>query len=220
MIISVAIFNYLMLVRNLLDQKTKEMSIRRINGCSDVGLVFGFMGTLVLPVFLAVVLGLFIVLWMLPFYNDLVNTGIEMRHLMDGSSLFFILGIPLLLLGVSALFVWKNVAKSRSFIGMGNFMAPKPKIHMPAFNVLQLAITFLLMVGATVILKQMRYISDKEIGLNKQVAEVRIPMAQKDKASVFKTELEKLPMVDKVAVAMASPLLEHFSLHLTYEEQG
>jgi len=71
-----------------------------------------------------------------------------------------------------------------------------------------------------VILKQMNFISNKSIGLDKNVIEVRIPESYADKASVFRDELVKDKSVDCISIVTASPLLEHFLLGLKYEDNG
>ncbi len=220
MILSVAVFNYLILVRNLLDQKNRELSIRRINGCSNLRMLTGFMSNLFLLVFLAVMIGIVLLVWALPFFNGLAGTNIRVINLWDATSIFSVLGFPFLLLGITSLFIWRYINNTTRLKGIRGMVRSKPKTSMHAFNVFQLAVTVLLIVGSFVIIKQMRYISNKDIGLNKQVAEVRIPIAHKNKALIFKTELEKEPTVQQVSLAMASPVLEHFLLRLKYDDHG
>ncbi len=66
----------------------------------------------------------------------------------------------------------------------------------------------------------MNYITNKPIGLNKDVIEIKIPPQYKDKAGVFKDELLKSKSVNSVSVVGASPLLEHFMLALKYQLDG
>ena len=66
----------------------------------------------------------------------------------------------------------------------------------------------------------MSYITNKPIGLDKEVVEVKMPGHHSDKVSVFKEELLKNASINQVSVVGASPVLEHFLLLLKYEEGG
>jgi putative ABC transport system permease protein len=66
----------------------------------------------------------------------------------------------------------------------------------------------------------MNFITNKSIGLNKEVIEVKIPGQYKDKTDVFKEELLKNITINNVSVVGASPVLEHFMVSLRYQENG
>jgi putative ABC transport system permease protein len=66
----------------------------------------------------------------------------------------------------------------------------------------------------------MNYITNKPIGLNKEVIEIKIPPQYKDKAGVFKDELLKSRSVNSVSIVGASPVLEHFMVALKYQQDG
>jgi putative ABC transport system permease protein len=85
---------------------------------------------------------------------------------------------------------------------------------------MQIAGSVALIICSIVILKQMNFISNKSIGLDKNVIEVRIPESYADKASVFRDDLLKDKSVDCISIVTASPVLEHFMLALRYEDNG
>ncbi len=90
-------------------------------------------------------------------------------------------------------------------------------IKIPAFNIFQLIVTIVLLICSITILKQINYITKKEIGINKDVIEVKIPSAYESQTKIFKEELLKYPSVASISVTTASPLLEwiqtSFTLH-------
>jgi putative ABC transport system permease protein len=91
-------------------------------------------------------------------------------------------------------------------------------IQLPAFNIFQLVGSIVLIVCSIIIIKQINYITNKPIGLDKEVIEVKIPGSYGQIASVFKEEL--LKDVSIVSRAGSSPVLEHFLLLLKYKENG
>jgi putative ABC transport system permease protein len=94
------------------------------------------------------------------------------------------------------------------------------KAYIPVFNITQLAISIILIVGSAVIMKQINYITNKDIGINKDVIEINIPPQYNNISNIFKAELEKNTSVEMISLANASPVLEHFMLLLEYEENG
>ena len=78
----------------------------------------------------------------------------------------------------------------------------------------------ILLVCSLTIIKQMNFISNKEIGLEKEIVEIKLPGQYGDKAIVFKEEILKNPAVAMVSVTPASPLLEHMVVSLHYTDNG
>jgi putative ABC transport system permease protein len=93
-------------------------------------------------------------------------------------------------------------------------------IKIPAFIIFQLIVTIVLLICSITILKQINYISNKEIGLNKDVIEVKIPDKYAGQTRVFKEELLKYPSVASISVTTASPLLEWILASFHYTENG
>jgi len=221
MILGVALFNYLGLINNRLMEKTREHSIRRVNGGSKLNLIAGFMWETFVLTGAAFGLSLVLMIWAVPFFNKLTSTNITTAFIFSTETIFMLFGIPALILLVSFLF---------AFFRMGNNIkteALKPgklylagKFQIPVFNIAQLAISVVLIIGSIIILKQINYIANKNIGIDKNVLEVKLPMQHKNLAPVFKAELEKNPAVEMVSLANASPVLEYGMILIHYDENG
>jgi putative ABC transport system permease protein len=69
-------------------------------------------------------------------------------------------------------------------------------------------------------LKQINYITKKDIGINKDVIEVKIPSVYESQTKIFKEELLKYPSVASISVTTASPLLEWILTSFHYTENG
>ncbi|MBK9390369.1 MAG: ABC transporter permease [Bacteroidetes bacterium] len=221
MIIGIASFNYLGFRANNLTEKTKEFNIRRINGSTTSGLVLDFMAENFIVIGFSFILSLFLMQEMIPFFNKLTGSNITERFLVQASKISLMLGIVFILLFISLLFVLYRIKPGI------NLMSLKPgqekifrSIRFPVFNILQIAGSVALIICSIIIIKQMGYITNKPIGLDKDVIEIKLPPTYADKAELFKSELLQKSSVDKVSVVGASPLLEHFVLLMNYKENG
>ncbi len=221
MIIGVAVFNYLSILANKFHRKTKEFYLRRINGSSLSNLVFRFLLENSIIVTFSFILGLLLMNDGLPYFNDLTGSGITVAFILKPKQIAILAAVLALLILVTFLFTYYLINSNLGLDLLKTDQDLKIKtIQIPAFNVLQLASSIALIICSIVIIRQMNFITNKPIGLDKEVIEVRIPPQYKDKAGVFKEELMKQIAVKNVSVVGASPLLEHFLLALKYQENG
>ncbi|HKL32888.1 MAG TPA: ABC transporter permease [Tangfeifania sp.] len=221
MILGVAVFNYLGLINNRLIEKTGEHSIRRVNGGSKTNLVSEFLTETLLLVAVAFVLSNILLIWITPFFNKLASANITTDWLFSVENILLLTGIPALILLATAIFSFLRIDNSirAETLKPGRFH-PKTKMQVPALNISQLAVSVALIIGSIIIVKQINYITNKDIGISRDVIEVKIPGKHKNQAALFKSELEKQSSVEMVSMANASPVLEHFMLLLHYNENG
>jgi putative ABC transport system permease protein len=220
-IIGIASFNYLGLVNNSLLEKNKSFAIQRVNGGSKLSLIINFMTESLIVIGVSFVLSLFLMLWMAPFFNELTGTKITAGFIFQPEEFLFLSAIVTLLLFITLLFVIYRIRKNTTInvLKPGGNQTGK-RIQLPSFNIFQLASSLVLIIFSIVIIKQINYIAQKPIGLNKQVFEVKIPGQYADKISVFKQELKANSCISSVSSANASPVLEHFLILLHYNENG
>ncbi len=221
MIIGVASFNYLGLINSKLLDNTREFNIRRINGGTKGNLVGGFMIENLIIIIIAFALSLELMSVLLPFFNSLVAADIQVMSLLRTNALLFSLGVIAFLLLVTWMF--SIIKIKRQFISSTQIDwvdHDGKKIRIPAFNILQITISLVLLVGSFVIMKQINYISNKEIGIDKEVIEVKLPYKYADKLKVFREEILKNPSIELVSVASASPFLEYMVTLFNYTENG
>jgi putative ABC transport system permease protein len=221
MIICVASVNYLGLINNKLYDKTSEFYIRRINGGSRTRIIADFMIENLIVIVIAFLISLEVISWIIPLFNDLTGSGIDVTYLTRPDSLMIMLSVVLFLLLATLLFSAKKLNKQtissthKVTIDKGGKI-----VKIPAFNIFQLIVTIVLAICSVTILKQISYITNKEIGLNKDVIEVKIPENYASQAGVFKEELLKYSSVASISVTTASPLLEWILASFHYTENG
>jgi putative ABC transport system permease protein len=221
MIICVASVNYLGLVNNKLSDKTTEFYFRRINGASGASLVFNFMIENLIITGIAFVISLEIISWIIPLFNELTRSGIDVNYLTRPGSFLNMLYVVFSLLFATLIFSVYKVYKQKLSSARKVIIDKEGKIiKIPAFNIFQLIVTIVLLICSITILKQINFISGKEIGINKDVIEVKIPSTYESQTKVFKDELLKSPSVAGISVTTASPLLEWIQTSFQYTENG
>jgi putative ABC transport system permease protein len=221
MIISVAAVNYIGLVSNKLLDKTPEFYIRRINGSSRLKLITDFLLENLLIITIAFIISLEVTSWIIPFFNDLTGSSIGMNIYARPDSYLIMLAVILILLLATFLFSAKKINKlAISSTGKAILNKYGRIVKVPAFNIFQLIVTIVLLICSITIMRQTNYISNKEIGLEKDVIEIKIPSNYAEQTKVFKEELLKYPSVAGISVTPASPLLEWIMASFHYTENG
>lgn len=221
MIIGIASFNYLGLLNNKLVEKQKDYIIRRINGGSKAGLIFDFIIENVIILGVSFVISLFIMQEILPFFNELTGSTLSEKFIFRTEQFPVLIIILIFLVFLTLVFILLRIQSTidTNLLKPGNRQVIK-RIQLPAFNIFQLSSSIVLIICSIVIIKQIKYISDKPIGLDRNVIEVKLSGPNSDKVSVFKEELLKNSSIRQVSVVSASPLLEHFLLLLKYNQDG
>jgi putative ABC transport system permease protein len=93
-------------------------------------------------------------------------------------------------------------------------------IKIPAFNIFQIIVSVVLLICSITILSQISFINSREIGINKDVIEVKIPENYANQTTAFKEELLQYPSVSGMSVTTASPLLEWIVASFHYTDNG
>ncbi|HOO98377.1 MAG TPA: ABC transporter permease [Bacteroidales bacterium] len=220
-IIAVALFNYLGIITNRFLGKLNEFRIRHINGGKKINLINRFMLENSILVMMSFLLSLYLMFEALPFFNSLTETEIPDSFMFNSVSLTILGLIVLVVILVTFLFVYYKVYHNKLTFSI---YADKGKrtgsIRIPGFSIFQIASSFVLITCSIVIIMQMEYITNKPIGLDKDVIEIRIPGQYREKAGVFKEELMSSSLVRNVSCVNASPVLEHYLLSLQYQQDG
>jgi putative ABC transport system permease protein len=221
LIISIASFNYLGLLNNTLIEKQKDYIIRRINGGSKAGLICDFIIENVIILAVSFVLSLLIMQETLPFFNELTGSNLSEKFIFRTEQFPVLMLILVFLVFLTLVFILLRIQSTidTDLLKPGKRQIIK-HIQLPAFNIFQLSSSIALIICSIVIIKQIKYISDKPIGLDRNVIEIKLSGPNSNKVSVFKEELLKNSSIQQVSVVSASPLLEHFLLLLKYNQDG
>lgn len=221
MIIGIATFNYLGVLTNKFHGKVKEYYLRRINGSTLPDLIARFALENSIIVVVSFLTGIFLMLDALPFFNSLTNSKITDTFIFQPDQIAILAGVLVFILLITLIFAFYLI---RSNLNLNLLKTDQDQtvrsIQIPVFNIFQLASSIALIICALIIIRQMNFIANKPIGLNKEVIEIKIPPRYKDKTPVFKDELLKISSINSVSIVGASPVLEHFLVALKYQQDG
>jgi putative ABC transport system permease protein len=221
LIFSIAIFNYLEILANRFLLKIREFKIRQINGCSRGTILFGFMVENMIIIIISFLVSYYLMIELTPFFNKLTGSNFTNQSFLHPDIfLILLVGISILLI-VTLIFagflVFSEVKDSFFKVESSRQIR---RIQIPELHMFQICSSIALIICSIIIVRQMKYIKDKPIGIDKNVIELKIPSQFADKALVFKNELLSYSSIKSISVVGASPLLEHFLVSLNYKQDG
>jgi len=221
MILGIATFNYLGILSNKFLLKLKEFKIRHINGGSKSSIIHSFMLENSILIGFSYLASIYIMFELIPFFNGLTGSNITGRFIFQKEQIVILFGVVAFISMITLLFVsyLLNAEAKNNFLRADQTRQIR-SVQIPVLNIFQIASSIALIICSIIIIKQMKFISNKPIGLDKTVIEVKLPGQYSDKAAVFKEELVKNNSINSISVVGASPVLEHFLVLLKYQQDG
>ena len=183
LILAIAWFNYINLSTAQALKRAHEVGVRKVMGASRRSLVMQFLGESFLFTVLAFVLGLLIVQFSQPFFNELVGKELTLQSLLQPSA--WIWGASLLLVGSLLAGGYTAFSLSR-FQPIQNLKGAitntrKGVMLRKSLVVLQFSISIALILATAVIYRQLQYMQSQNLGLKaEQILVVRGPSVDND----------------------------------------
>ena len=167
-IIIVACINFMNLATARSSRRAKEVGLRKVVGAGRKQLIAQFLGESLIISFLSLLLAIGIVWLLLPAFNHLAEKELAF-NLLQGKLLMILIGIALItgILSGSypALFLsgFKPVAvlKGKLRLGTGNL------VFRNGLVITQFVVSIVLLVGTTVVYRQLNFLKDKNLGFEK-----------------------------------------------------
>ncbi|MEM1406840.1 MAG: FtsX-like permease family protein, partial [Bacteroidota bacterium] len=221
-ILGLACINFMNLSTARSANRAKEVGVRKALGSLKTHLVRQFLVESVLLSVVAYALGIFLVLLIMPFFNQL--SGKELTLPLSEPVFVFILAIAALVTGVLAglypaffLSSFKpiNTLKGKLALGSGNSRVRSGLV------VFQFFVSILLIIGTIAVDKQLKYIQNKKIGFNKeQVLLVNDAYMLGDSRDAFKEEVVQLGSVVSASFSGFIPVNGYNRNDNTYWKKG
>jgi putative ABC transport system permease protein len=204
----IACINFMNLCTASASKRAREVGIRKVLGSARLQLIGQFLSESLLLTFLALILALGLVYWTLPLFNDLAGQNLslhfgEHRWIIPGL-IFFGLFTGILAGSYPAFFLSSfnpvEVFKAR-------FTSGKKSIGLRSgLVVFQFFISISLIIGTTVVYKQLSYIRNKNLGYDKeQVIVVEDTYWLGDNQDAFRQELLNDPRIANVTSSAYLP---------------
>ena len=190
-------------------KRSKEMGVRKVLGSFRTQLFWQFIFETAIIATVSIFIALIAAYALVPYVNDFFSTQIPVNFLTDGTLVLFIVGLDVLitlLAGCYPAFIltgFKPVAALKGKLSMqqlGGFNTRRSLI------VVQFAISQVLIIGVIVIMNQMRYTKQAELGFDKEsIVMVKLGDDSLNTMHVLKNELLRLPSIEMVSVCYAAP---------------
>lgn len=207
-VLVIACINFMNLSTARASKRALEVGIRKAVGARQSSLLAQFMSESFMIVGMATLIALGIVWLLLPFFNDLTEKAITLS-LLDSEILMVLLGILLftgLVAGSYPAFFMASLDTIKILKGSLR-SGKKAALFRKGLVVFQFSISILLIVGTSIIYRQVQFIQDKNLGLEREnLLYMPVEGALEDDYRSFKNELLKQPGIRSVTSASQSPL--------------
>lgn len=206
-ILIIACINFMNLTTARSMSRLKEIGVKKSMGASRASLFGQFMVESLLLTFLALIIAVVATFILQPFFNQVTSKSLSISF--QPELILLLLGIWLItsfLAGIyPAVYLSKfkpvEVMKSNVKGGFGELLARKGLV------VFQFAISLLLIIGISVISKQMSFIQNQNLGYNQsQLLQVNASGINPNQLDSFLAELRKSPGVEN-ASSLSHPLV-------------
>ncbi|SDG85218.1 ABC transporter permease [Mucilaginibacter sp. P19] len=208
LILAVACINFMNLATARSARRAKEIGLRKVAGAQRFQLIFQFLSEAVFTAFLSLLLALWIVVLVLPMFNQLIGKQLTIDFA-DANLWLGLLCIALLtgvisgsypalfLSGFNPVKVLKGNVKSMG----GNL------IFRHALVVTQFVVSVVLLIGTIVIYQQLKFVRERNPGFNKSsLLYMDMNGDMVDKEALLRNELRQNPLTSDFAITNELPI--------------
>jgi len=204
-ILIIACINYINLSTANISRRFKEVGLKKIVGAGKGMLAWQFMLESFLLNLSAIMVASIAIYLIIPGFNDVFSKSVSISF--DLNLLYLIFGILIITSIISG--IYPSIILSRLnpvYILKGD--APNVKVFnlRDALVVFQFALSISLIIGILIVFKQVNYIRNKNIGLNREnVIRFAIEEANKQREP-FRLALQNIPGIESVGFSNQNPL--------------
>jgi putative ABC transport system permease protein len=208
-ILIIACINFINLSTARSNTRAREIGLRKVVGAEKADIIKQFIGESMILSAIALLVAIGVVYLFLPAFNNLAQKQLTLNITADVSTLFLLLGIILftgLASGSYPAFMLSSfrpvnvLKKGKLQSGPGGFVLRRVLV------VGQFTATIVLIIGTIVMYKQLNYIRNKDIGLNRDhVVAISMNRELREGYRSFKNEIKQHPNVINVTAARRLP---------------
>ena len=169
-ILLIACINYVNLTTARASKRSKEIGIRKVVGAFRQHLIKQFLFESIILTVMAFSAAVLIVLVILPLFNSFIDREITIHFLKDPHillSLSALLGLTAILSGLYPSLAISSFQPIKILKGADYSLSKKSRLRN-SLVVFQFCISILLLLGTLVIVKQLNFIRNKEMGFNRE----------------------------------------------------
>ncbi|RPH33070.1 MAG: ABC transporter permease [Bacteroidales bacterium] len=210
LVLALASINYINLATAMSSTRFKEIGVKKTFGASKSFLTKQFVGEAIIICLLSMALGMLLVEILLPTFNNLMEKSYEINYLtnpliLPGLFMFaIILGILSGLYPGLVMSSQKTISilKDKQSISSNN----RSNWFRNALVIFQFTVCIVIMIVTITINRQIRYMQDKNMGLDKeQVLVLDMIEGLKDKKDLFKETILRNPSIKSLSYVNTTP---------------
>lgn len=208
LVLVIASINFMNLTTARASKRAKEVGLRKTVGAFKTQLAFQFMAESMMMVVLASLLAIGISYLMLPVFNDIAGKKISL-DLLTGQPLIILAGVVIFTGLVSgsypALYIsgFKPASVLKGQLKSGGGASRFRKVLV----VTQFSLSIILIISTLVVFKQLSFIRNKDIGLDRRnVAYMWMKGDMKKHADAIREELSSDPAIEVASLSSANPI--------------
>ena len=207
-ILLIACINYMNLSTARSALRAKEIGIRKVVGAQRKEIIVQFLSESVVVTYISLLIAFVLAVLLLPAINDMSGLHLSIDALLTWHVLLPVLLMPCVVGLISGIypalfmssFVPAKVLKGLFKVQTSTFSLRKILV------VLQFSVSIILIVATTVVFKQLRYIQDKDIGIDKDhVLTMQYDDALNSQFHAFKADLLKNPGIENIGRSSRIP---------------
>ncbi len=204
----IAIINFMNLATARSSKRGKEVGLRKAMGSNKEMLVVQFIGEAMLTTFLALLIALFFIYNILPWYNDITGKNFSIQFFQNPWLLLGILGL-LIFVGLAAgsypALVLSSFSPTEALKGKLIRTSNSGNVLRKIMVTCQFVVSITLMICIGIVYKQLKYVHTLNLGFDKdQILLADLNGNQMNKYGSFKTELESKPDIEHITLMAGS----------------
>lgn len=208
LIIVIAAINFMNLSTAQATKRAKEVGIKKVSGSSKGLLIKQFLTESMILSFLALLLAILFIELFLPYFNNLLQVDLNINYIKNWYSIPALLFITIfvgLLSGAYPAFYLSAFKPVQVLKGSIKDNMKNGKLRS-VLVILQFSISIVLIIGTTIMYRQIKYMQNKNLGFDKeQLLVIRRAEVIGNRVKSFKEELLNVNGVLKVSASTALP---------------
>lgn len=209
LILILACINYINLSTAQYSTRTKEVAIRKTSGATKRDLIRQFITESLIITLVSLATAVVISEFFLPIFNSFIGFDLKISYFENWYNLLLIICIGLVVGVLSSAYPafflssFKVVDVFRMKIGVGHGNINIRRVLV----IFQFTVTIFLIISSLVIFKQLKFVSDKDLGFGKnELIAFRLNNSKaREQVDVIKNELNQLPFVKSSSVCSNYP---------------
>jgi len=207
-IIVIACINFINLSTARAALRSSEVGIKKVVGSGRRKLILQFLGESLILTLIAALLGLLLVELIFPVFERLIGADLRIAYLVKPVNLLFVLsGIIIvgLMAGLYPAFYLTRF-KPVSILKGAKVSGRSANILRKFLIVFQFSISIILIIGTTVVYKQLDYLKNKDLGFDKErLMNIELTREISQRKEIFRENLMKYPGIRGVSYSYTIP---------------